>query len=101
MTIKERIMKLSGWNPPQDGSKFHDEIIRGSIPHTKRNDPAWVYSIRDATHGASLEHHRLKPIIEQLAELVDVLHRVAKDENEIWLAYEIEDLMKKLEVESE
>ncbi len=44
--------------PDVGGSDFHDLVINQSIPHGNREDPAWMYAIKDAVVGARWQFDR-------------------------------------------
>ncbi len=73
MTYTTRVRAAAAFEQPEQGSEFHDAIISLSIPHTKRDEPAWMYAIEDAERGAKLENTRLQPLLELLGEALDAL----------------------------
>lgn len=60
-------------NPHVQGSDFNDLVINQSVCHTHRDDPAWMYSIKDAAFGAEYENKRLRPVLLAMVECVEAL----------------------------
>lgn len=75
MTRKEQILKIAEFD--------EGLVISQSAPHTKGNEAAWLYSIRDAY----AENSRLKPLITALAERVEMLEGALRANKKIWDFY--------------
>lgn len=97
--LSARLRKaLAFENPDVDGSEFHNLVINQSIPHTKRDGPAWMYSIHDAAFGAGIENARLSDIHAALIEAVEALEIISKNIERPCSMTDAELMLRKIEV---